>query len=234
MDLFQDALAALDMQPGETERRAAILLSMGQAEMRAGRLDAGRADAARRGRPGPRHRRLRAARPRRPGVGSVGVRHGAERREGPDPALDEALERLPEADGALRARLLARLAAAQYWSAPAERREQLVGEAIDMARRVGDPGDAGLRALGRAPGHLGPGLAGALAALGRGALRPGRAAGEHGAGHDRPLLADLAAARAGRAGRRGPGDRDGGRGRQPSSTSSERRPSRCCCAARAS
>ena len=35
--------------------------------------------------------------------------------EGLIPLLEEALERLPEADGALRARLLARLAAALYW-----------------------------------------------------------------------------------------------------------------------
>ena len=59
--------------------------------------------------------------------------------EGLIPLLEEALDQLPEADGALRARLLARLAAALYWSATAERRESLAEEAIAMARRVGDP-----------------------------------------------------------------------------------------------
>ena len=59
--------------------------------------------------------------------------------EGLIPLLEEALDQLPEADGALRARLLARLAAALYWSASAERRESLAEEAIAMARRVGDP-----------------------------------------------------------------------------------------------
>ncbi len=127
------------MQPGEAERRAAILLSMGQAEMRAGRLDAGRAT-------------LRAAADLARGIGDSellaraalasapwGFATALSAEKGLIPLLDEALEQLPEADGALRARLLSRLASALYWSAPAERREQLVGEAIAMARRVGEP-----------------------------------------------------------------------------------------------
>ena len=151
---------------------AAILLSMGQAEMRAGRLDAGRATLRARGRPGPRHRRLRAARPRRAGVGAVGVRHGAERREGPDPAARRGA----------RAPARGRRRAARAAARPARRRAVLVG-AGRAARAAGGGGDrhgapggrprhAGVRALGRAPGHLGPGLAGALAALGRRSSTP--------------------------------------------------------------
>ena len=139
VDLFADALRALDMQPGEAERRAAILLSMGQAEMRAGRLDAGRAT-------------LRAAADLARGIGDSellaraalasapwGFATALSAEKGLIPLLDEALEQLPETDSALRARLLSRLASALYWSAPAERRQELVGEAIDMARRVGEP-----------------------------------------------------------------------------------------------
>jgi hypothetical protein len=54
------------------------------------------------------------------------------------PLYGEALERLPDADSALRARLLARLAAGMYWSAAPERRQALAQDAIAMARRVGD------------------------------------------------------------------------------------------------
>jgi hypothetical protein len=55
------------------------------------------------------------------------------------PLLREALERLPVRDGALRARLLARLAAALYWTEAAEQRRELADAAIAMARRIGDP-----------------------------------------------------------------------------------------------
>ena len=52
--------------------------------------------------------------------------------------LEEALRALGEGDSVLRAQLLARLAAAIYWSESQERRDLLSGQAIDMAQRVGD------------------------------------------------------------------------------------------------
>jgi hypothetical protein len=55
-------------------------------------------------------------------------------------ALDEALSRLPDADTALRARVMARLAAARQ-PGPPETRERditLARDAVEMARRVGD------------------------------------------------------------------------------------------------
>jgi class 3 adenylate cyclase/tetratricopeptide (TPR) repeat protein/DNA polymerase III delta prime subunit len=52
--------------------------------------------------------------------------------------LEEAIERLGEDDAAMRARLLVRLAMAVYFVS-ADRRIQLAHEAVDTARRVGDP-----------------------------------------------------------------------------------------------
>lgn len=53
--------------------------------------------------------------------------------------LEEALSALPQGDSPLRARLLARLAVELYSAnSPVERRVSLSGEAIEMARRLGD------------------------------------------------------------------------------------------------
>jgi tetratricopeptide (TPR) repeat protein len=51
--------------------------------------------------------------------------------------LERALERVPP--GATRARLMARLGTALYWSDQIERRERLATEAEEMARAEGDP-----------------------------------------------------------------------------------------------
>ena len=53
--------------------------------------------------------------------------------------LEEALELLPTEDSALRVRALALLASLLAWSAPLEKRQELTREALQMARRVGDP-----------------------------------------------------------------------------------------------
>ena len=52
--------------------------------------------------------------------------------------LGEALERIGDADPALRVRLLGSLAVALYWSDNAERAPQLAREALQIARRLGD------------------------------------------------------------------------------------------------
>lgn len=54
--------------------------------------------------------------------------------------LEEGLRELDERDGALRARLLARLAVELYYTDQIDRRSALSREAIAMARRLGDPG----------------------------------------------------------------------------------------------
>jgi hypothetical protein len=54
--------------------------------------------------------------------------------------LEEAIERIGPEDSVVRARLLARIATALYYRfGTAERRDTLVTEAVDMARRLGDP-----------------------------------------------------------------------------------------------
>jgi tetratricopeptide (TPR) repeat protein len=53
--------------------------------------------------------------------------------------LEEALAELGDQDDALRARLLARLALELYYSGDPERRLALSEEAVDLARRLGDP-----------------------------------------------------------------------------------------------
>jgi eukaryotic-like serine/threonine-protein kinase len=54
--------------------------------------------------------------------------------------LEEALSALEERDSALRVRLLARLAAELFFTDEVERRVALSQDAIEMARRLGDPG----------------------------------------------------------------------------------------------
>jgi hypothetical protein len=139
IELFCDALQALDLEPSQRQRRGPILLALGQAEMRVSRLAEGRATLRRaadiaRELDDP-ELMARAALASAP----WGLATALSDEEGLVPLLEEALERLPEDDGALRARLLARLAAATYWSAPPERRRALADDAIAMARRVGDP-----------------------------------------------------------------------------------------------
>jgi DNA-binding winged helix-turn-helix (wHTH) protein/tetratricopeptide (TPR) repeat protein len=53
--------------------------------------------------------------------------------------LEEALARLGERDSPLRARALASLSLALYWSDAQERREQLCEESLELARRLDDP-----------------------------------------------------------------------------------------------
>ena len=53
--------------------------------------------------------------------------------------IEESLTKLGDDDSELRARLLVRLSIAVYFSRPHER-ERFAREAVDMARRVGDPG----------------------------------------------------------------------------------------------
>jgi eukaryotic-like serine/threonine-protein kinase len=56
------------------------------------------------------------------------------------PLLQDALAALGEVDSALRVRLLSRLAAALRGEPSRERRERICEEAIETARRIGDPG----------------------------------------------------------------------------------------------
>src|SRR5205823_405029 len=57
--------------------------------------------------------------------------------------LDEALSMLGEADQALRARLLARLAVELYYAPARDRSDALSRDAVATARAAGDPGSLG-------------------------------------------------------------------------------------------
>jgi tetratricopeptide (TPR) repeat protein len=137
-DLFDAALRALDLtgEPDE-RRRGELILARGQAQMHAGE-DAARAtllDAVAIARGLADHDLLgRAAL----SLGGFGLSPGIVDDQLVT-VLEEALAAIDPADTALRARLLVRLAVAIYWCNEPDRREALVGEAVSIARRLGDP-----------------------------------------------------------------------------------------------
>jgi tetratricopeptide (TPR) repeat protein len=137
-DLFDAALAALDMLDApDDRRRGELLLLRGQAQMQAGG-DAARAtlmsaiDLARR--VGDRDLLARAAL----SLGGFGLSPGIVD-DVLVAVLEEALEGIGSEGGALRARLLVRLAVALYYSDTIPRREELVQEALGIARELDDP-----------------------------------------------------------------------------------------------
>ena len=137
-DLFDAALAALDLLPERDERRRGeLLLSRGQAQMQSGG-DAARStllaaiELARR--MGDTELLARAAL----SLGGYGLSPGMVD-DDVVAVLEEALEGLSPDGGALRARLLVRLAVALYYSDAAQRREELVQEALGIARGLDDP-----------------------------------------------------------------------------------------------
>jgi hypothetical protein len=144
---FEDALAILERArgvippgPAETALRCRVLIAFGETKLRSGDAT-GRAacvDAA------------QAARSLGDAVllAQAGLAYGSVfLMGGVDPVLvtmlEQALESLPDTDSPLRARVMARLAAARQPSAPAERgRDIELGlAAIAMARRVADRRD---------------------------------------------------------------------------------------------
>ena len=162
---YERALAALDRgrQPAG-ERRCRLLLALGDARWRAGDVAGARstfldaADAAR-ALPSP---ELLAEAVLGFGGGLLRAWHATRGAFGDRPGrlLGEALEAVGPGDSALRARLLGLLAEELYYTANDSRREQLSREAVDMARRLGDPGSLALALCSRClavwgPDHLG-------------------------------------------------------------------------------
>jgi DNA-binding SARP family transcriptional activator len=149
--LYQLAVQALSALPNERVR-CALLLAVGEAEARAGNNRAAKAaflEASGIARQlGLTLELARAA----AGYGGriVWSRAGADTRL--VPLLEEGLAVLGEDDLALRARLLGRLAGALRDELSRERRDRLSLEAVDLARRAGDPA-ALAYALG-ARGHV--------------------------------------------------------------------------------
>ena len=137
-DLFDAALSALDLLPEPDEpRRGELLLLRGQAQMQSGG-DAARStllaaiELARR--VGDADLLGRAAL----SLGGFGLSPGMVD-DDLVAVLEEALDGLPPDGSALRARLLVRLAVALYYSDQAQRREDLVQEALGIARGLDDP-----------------------------------------------------------------------------------------------
>jgi tetratricopeptide (TPR) repeat protein len=135
-ELFGQALEALELLPADVPRRAVLLLGLGTAESRAGRLGARAtfetAVAAART-IGADEILARAALGIAPFALAPGVVDDAH-----VALLVEALERVDAADSPLRVRLMGSLAVALYWSDTGPRRAELARETLAMARRIGD------------------------------------------------------------------------------------------------
>ena len=115
--------------------------------------------------------------------------------------LDEALAELPAGDSALRVRLLARQAENLVSAEPAARARELANEAVEMARRIGEPEALATALMGLHAALLHADHAPERRRLAEEALA---VAGELGAGRDvraRPPLAALRPCGARRAGR---------------------------------
>jgi class 3 adenylate cyclase/tetratricopeptide (TPR) repeat protein len=137
-ELYGRALQALELRhPTPARRHVELLVALGMSQSRAGDGLRARATFAR-----------AAELARRLGENDLfaasvlGHAHWIEIGANDDETtelIEEALDKLGEADSETRARLLVRLSIAVYFSRPHER-ERLAREAVDMARRVGDPG----------------------------------------------------------------------------------------------
>jgi predicted ATPase len=136
---FQRALQALKLaHPGDYSRRCELLLALGQAQRAASDLAGARATYEQAAAVA---KSVGAAEPlawAALGLGvefTVGIVDEVEVR-----LLEEALAALGEADNVLRARVLARLGKALLWTRQEERRGALSEQAVQIARRIGDPG----------------------------------------------------------------------------------------------
>ncbi len=136
---FERALQAIDLAPApDPAHRCDLLLALGEAHTRAGHAS----QAADTFHQAAAIARSLASTPRLAraalgfGAGAIGARYGTLDQRLVD-LLEEALQALGDADGVLRARLLAHLALAWYTSS--ERRLDRSREAVEVARRTGDP-----------------------------------------------------------------------------------------------
>ena len=147
-ELFERALAALDLaeRPGP-QQRCELLLAVGEARMAAGDVPAARTAYQQ---AGELARRIGSPE----ALARAGLGLGLEFTSGiVDPVqvglLEEALAALGEADSPLRARVLAGLARALVSTPQVERRLALSEDAVQMARRLGDPATLAAVLFGR-------------------------------------------------------------------------------------
>jgi DNA-binding CsgD family transcriptional regulator/tetratricopeptide (TPR) repeat protein len=137
-ELFERALAALELaeRPAQ-QQRCELLLAVGEARMAGSDVAAARAAYRQAGELAGRIGAPEA-------LAAAGLGLGLEFTSGiVDPVemglLEQALVALGAADSPLRARVLARLAKALLFTPQAERRLALSEDAVQMARRLGDP-----------------------------------------------------------------------------------------------
>jgi DNA-binding SARP family transcriptional activator/tetratricopeptide (TPR) repeat protein len=154
---YEVALVALAQAGSDGTRRCELLLACGDAQTKAGDVMKARgtfrdaADAAR-ALGSARHLALAAL-----GYGAAHQMAGGVVDEAVVRILEEALAAVGEADPALRARLMARLAMELSFSEQRERRADLSGEAVAIARRVGDTSGLGMALVARHWSLWGPG-----------------------------------------------------------------------------
>jgi DNA-binding SARP family transcriptional activator len=155
--LYQTALDALDLADVRDERtRCELLLSAGEAQMRAGNTQAAKRaflDAAGIGR--------RLGLPRELARAAAGyAREDMYLRAAGDdrlvPLLEEGLAALADEDAALRVRLLARLAGALRDEPSRDRRDRLSKEAVELARTTENPSALAYALDGRVPVIIAP------------------------------------------------------------------------------
>jgi DNA-binding SARP family transcriptional activator/tetratricopeptide (TPR) repeat protein len=164
--LYSRALESYTAHPSDETVRCRLLLSLGDAESRAGRTSAAKKaflDAAAIARQlGLAHELARAAE----GYGGriVWVRAGGDERL--VPLLEEGLAALGAADVGQRARLLARLAGALRDEHSRTRRDALSAEAVELGRRSSDPDALAYALAGRAHAIIAPDTIGECLALG--------------------------------------------------------------------
>ncbi len=134
--VLESALRLLETEPGEVELRAQALVALGEARIRSG-------DVARGKKACLAAAELYRARSDAEGLARAALAHGAEISAGEVDAvqvqlLEDALERLGTTQPRLRARLMARLAAARQPAHDTAEPIALAREAIALARSTGD------------------------------------------------------------------------------------------------
>jgi len=130
---YERALPLLERAtPVDDSRRCPLLIALGLAQVRVGDPSAAEAAFARAG-------ALARAGGFREELARVALGFGEITRQNARlvPLLEEALGGLDGTDSVLRARVLARLAVALYWSQSEDRKRALSDEAVAMARRLG-------------------------------------------------------------------------------------------------
>ena len=153
---YERALEALDCAPRrDDERRSLLLLGLGEARMGAREREAARAtfrSAAAVARSLDRPDLLARAVLGFGGRSEFGVQQDAEVRA----LLDEALERLPARDIALRSRVLSRMVGTPPYGDTMATRDRLSEEALALARRTKDPATLAQALNARHWAFLGP------------------------------------------------------------------------------